>query len=129
MSRHRNGNSGTVSDSFSLTKWLSTWPCRWLTSTIGICRPSDKPLANEVPTSSEPEQSGAACERYGAEVGLGDAGAAQCGVDDRHDVLLVGARCQFGHYAAKFFMYALRCDDVGQQQAVAYHGCGGVVAR
>lgn len=58
MSRHRNGNSGTVSDSFSLTKWLSTWPCRWLTSTIGICRPSDKPLANEVPTSSEPSSPG-----------------------------------------------------------------------
>ena len=75
-------------------------------------------------------QAGAAGEGYGRELCRRYAGPAQCGVDHRHDVLLVRARCQFGHHAAVFLVHALRGNDIAAQYAVDnYRGRSVVAAR
>ena len=75
------------------------------------------------------QQTRAAGEGDGAEVLAVDAGAAQGGVDDGHDVLLVGAACQLGYHASVFLVHALAGDDVAEQDAVTDDGGAGVVAR
>ena len=73
------------------------------------------------------EQAGATGESYGVEVAAGDSRPADCRVNYRDNVLLVGAGGQFGYYAAVLFVYALGCYDVRQQQSVADYGRGSVV--
>ena len=49
-------------------------------------------------------------------------------IDHRDDILLVGARSQFGDYAPPEFVDFLRGDDGGKQLRTAHHGRRGVVA-
>ena len=74
-------------------------------------------------------EAGAAGEGYGGELFLVYSGATQGGVDYGDNVLLMGARGELGHNAAVLFVYGLACYDITQEYAVAYNGCGGVVAR
>jgi hypothetical protein len=74
-------------------------------------------------------QSGAAREGDGVHVADSDARFPQRRVHYRDDVLLVGARRQFGNHSAVLHVYGLRGDDVRQQDVVAQHGGRGVVAR
>ena len=74
------------------------------------------------------QQAGAAGECDGREVFGLDAGPFQGFRDHRYDVLFMRTGCQFRHHAAKVFMHLLRCDHVGQQDAVADYGRRCVVA-
>lgn len=94
----------------------------------GDAQTQRKPFGKGGAHKQRTQQSRATGERYGRKIGLAYARAAYCRVDYRHDVLLVGARCQFRYHAAVFLVNALGCDYVGEQQPVADYCRGSVVA-
>ena len=75
------------------------------------------------------EQSRPAREGDGVQLVGCDAGLFEGRVDHGDDVLLVGARGQFGNHAAVFHVHGLRGDDVRQQRRVADDGRRRIVAR
>ena len=75
------------------------------------------------------QKPGPAGKCYRRQIALVYSGAFDRCVDDRHYILLVGTRREFGHNAAILLMHALRRNDVAEQKAVGNDGRRGVVAR
>ena len=73
-------------------------------------------------------QSGAERHGDGREIALLDIGLFERLVNDRHDVLLVGTRGQFGHNASVGLMDGLAGRHVAEQHAVLHDSGRGVVA-
>ena len=74
-------------------------------------------------------QTGAAREGDSIDVTLVDTCLTDSLTHHRHDVLLVGTRCQFGHHATISLMHPLTGNDITQQHSVTQHRCRRIVAR
>ena len=91
--------------------------------------PGDRESLRERDADEErPHQSGAAGEGDGVDVVDRDSCLLERRVDHGDDVLLVGPGGQFGDDSSVFDVHGLGGDDVRQQDVVAQHGGGGVVA-
>ena len=74
------------------------------------------------------QKPGAAGVCDGIDIVRRNAGVAECRIHYGNDVLLVGARGQFGYYASVFYVNGLRGDYIGKQHSAAQYGCRSVVA-
>ena len=75
-----------------------------------------------------PQQTRSAGEGDGTQFGLVDTGPFDGFGDNRHNVLLMGPRSQFGHYASVCFMDGLTGYHVGKHHPIADDSCRRIVA-
>ena len=88
------------------------------------CKPFGEGCSDEQ-ASQESRSSG---EGDGGEFLLVYACALERCIHHGQDVLLVGAACQLGDYAAVFFVHLLPGNDIAEQDSVSYHRCRSIVA-